>query len=782
MENNILKYIDNKKNELYDIIKDNNKNIIKYVTPKIKKFKKYYPTKTLLPKIILIDLDVKMFKKKIILETLLLIKKENNMMPILNYKLNYIINDNKIISTLYHNEKNSVLYLSKEITEEIKEINIEIKNNNEIENTFIKKQRNVGSRSIEDTLNIGDVHSVNEQQNIIPVSNTTNVSIIKDNFIRATIIITSTTNIYYWMNEIDDHRQQEYYSNKLKIYYIYLKNKINEYNINEDYDIIIIRCDLFKEFIEKYYKKNIIYNRIIIDYIVNDKDNTTGTLLYWKNFSYCNSLEIIIINRNNVYNGINKILENKAISNNINNNNLELLLKNNINNLIYKLNENKPLYIENNIEKKIKINIIYSIDDRIGEIFFIQKLIKYYTNYKLSKKIIIELLDDSIYIDNNDNIILKILYELNNINQDYKNVYNKLKNKKNEMLNELYILIKNKESEIPTLLLSINKLNSKYNIKNDINNKYFLSKIIYNNIKDFINNITKEIIQKPKNKKDYINLINETINNYYYINNIIDKYLINIEINKNKLENILNIYKNKIKKNILKNECLLCEKEVIKPLIYKCCYNICCEKCHVKSFIKNKYINCTICNKELSYNEIIQSYEYEICNKLYNNEYNNEIEHIFKNNKEEELNKKIEEKYINETILNKYDVIIQLIENIKMKNKEINKSDKGQYKIIIYTTTIKDLMSELLKDNIITNILEGTYYQKKNILNKLENNNNIILIDDINNMKMSLNYDYITDIIIDQLTKKKEININLKLIERFFKSYKENTKNIYYII
>tara|TARA_B110000263_G_scaffold239602_1_gene241979 strand:- start:2393 stop:5206 length:2814 start_codon:yes stop_codon:yes gene_type:complete len=863
-------YIESKKNELYSYLQEDVKTIITYKrNEKLEKLgKEYeYPIKMLYPKIIIIILGKKTFKKRIILETLLLKKNENNMMPILNYKLNYIQKEASIyeLNETHNRKSNSERYgrlsIYNIIKDKTKELKIKISDNN-TDNIF----------------NNADSMPESESCNILKIN--------KNDFIKPTIIITSIEKIYYWEMELININKTlvvEENNNIFNYIIINRKNKIYEYNQNNNYDIILIRNDLFPTFCEIKITNNIlhynshIYNRLIIDDIYQ---NITNKTFYFNHFHYHNCLEIIIINRQYINNGINNIIPKekkvgknkitplhnykdniiyleyinrmfnnftksaikiindvvKEISvsprggilpksiapyvpcaptpvsprgvapyvsqspkNHIDKNNKKMGKSNNTQPNIYNLKEEI-----NKNEKKINI-YIYKNNINKNFINSIIKILNYYIGNNHNLVFILDLLQDIDLNKINTNIILSLFYEFNYILDNNNELLKTLINNKNELYNELYTLIQiinnkkqnskmDESNNTPPHKLILTKENSINQLKKIyLINKTYISKND-NNIISYLQNLIKyeyNIILEETNGEKIIlkNILLE-------YNNIIlklNRYIINIKINIIKIQNIVNNYKLKISENLYKNKCSYCEKNIKTYYIYECCYNICCDICDELNFKDSLDIECKNCKEKINTNMIsnlnlINSDEIKIYNYNLNEILKNKIEFKYNNILTNKI--LIKNNEINTTVMDINNIVYNIIKNIIIK--------KNSYKIIIYTHIIEDILSILLKYNLRGEVFDGTYDHKKNILKILDNktNENLILILNTYDIKLSINTDNITDIIYNnkyyynmkinsdlnlvfEQNDKKNIYIKTNIITQFLKIYKPKTIDFY---
>lgn len=572
-----------------------------------------------------------------------------------------------------------------------------------------------------------------ETQRIDPPSLNINNIITENNifFIKPIIIITSTENIYYWKKKLilDDYKDL--------LILLLLSNINNKIDINK-YDIIIIKGNLFEQFLTTLYKGNlyeIVYNILIFDDLQYLKQTFINKYFY----NLYNCLNIIIIDR--------KITLKSLLKNNIDINTYYLqmynyyikdfnipfiLLLDNTASIPYnslKLTETEYTYHSTNNILIIETNN-YELDVKN-----IKKIINYYINDNLPFDFIQNIIKTVLnnYDNNDENFILRVMYEINYILNEYEYLNSKIKKIKNELTEEIMFIKTNMNNK---LINDIKITTLEKNININLYNDYFNSSTIIKNIYDLINNIVKKDI----NFKDNINLI---IDDYIRIYNNIDDILLFIEITLQKLTKYVIFFKENISQSIINNSCSYCKKKLIKHknIIQTCCYCLICEEC-VKLYITT----CICCKKDI-FNLLYINYN----NLLYDKKIHN---NIIKSNK----------KNIN--------VLVDLIKSIIKKNQ--------QYKIIIilpktYYNNINNIL--IFNDLNVKNNIDET------VLDNLENENKSIILLLLDTNILSLNYEKITNIIffIDDSEIKKNINDKHKFyeIERFNIG---TDKEFYYIL
>lgn len=607
---------------------------------------------------------------------------------------------------------------------------------NNMQQQYNKYELKTDYNNITDSINIKIIDKYIE--NVFFISdekNSNDILIDKNQLILSTIIITSIEKIYYWKHELLHNNDY----NDIKILIITCNNQINnKININY-YDIIIIRNDLFqilKQTINTPYNE-IIFNRIILD------DINIKKTYFIKTFEYYNCLNIILINR--PYNNIDKLYS----TYNIENNDyckyhmidyfhkllyLNRYLKTKHNNNIFIKNVELNGFINNNVYNNIHLNILYPIYEHNKNIMYnidnIKSIIEYYINDTITLKFIFTLLNNIEY-KNNDNIINLLYNVLINQKKKYIILQTELISKKNQ-------IIQNDNKKIIKL---------KDNILQNENNLSYCIMTYY----EYIIYILDNIIEYECNDDEII--YNNNINLLYIIN----KILLNLDIYNNKICDYIENYKSKLNINIENNICWICNNK-IKPYKYmeyiKNEHKYKCKEC---SYDSCQIINIDIDNELLSINNnkflinthINQTFQYPITEQNYD--------------------------VINEIPLNHDNIMLNLINYIIKNN--------NHYKILIYYGN-DDIYKILIKNNIYYDILSGIYENYNNILKNLsDEKKNIILLQPESTLKLSINYDYINNIIFYKCISNLDLhNHKFNEINRFINKLKQTTKNIYYIL
>ncbi len=607
---------------------------------------------------------------------------------------------------------------------------------NNMQQQYNKYELKTDYNNITDSINIKIIDKYIE--NVFFISdekNSNDILIDKNQLILSTIIITSIEKIYYWKHELLHNNDY----NDIKILIITCNNQINnKININY-YDIIIIRNDLFqilKQTINTPYNE-IIFNRIILD------DINIKKTYFIKTFEYYNCLNIILINR--PYNNIDKLYS----TYNIENNDyckyhmidyfhkllyLNRYLKTKHNNNIFIKNVELNGFINNNVYNNIHLNILYPIYEHNKNIMYnidnIKSIIEYYINDTITLKFIFTLLNNIEY-KNNDNIINLLYNVLINQKKKYIILQTELISKKNQ-------IIQNDNKKIIKL---------KDNILQNENNLSYCIMTYY----EYIIYILDNIIEYECNDDEII--YNNNINLLYIIN----KILLNLDIYNNKICDYIENYKSKLNINIENNICWICNNK-IKPYKYmeyiKNEHKYKCKEC---SYDSCQIINIDIDNELLSINNnkflinthINQTFQYPITEQNYD--------------------------VINEIPLNHDNIMLNLINYIIKNN--------NHYKILIYYGN-DDIYKILIKNNIYYDILSGIYENYNNILKNLsDEKKNIILLQPESTLKLSINYDYINNIIFYKCISNLDLhNYKFNKINRFINKLKQTTKNIYYIL
>ena len=268
---------------------------------------------------------------------------------------------------------------------------------------------------------------------------------------------------------------------------------------------------------------------------------------------------------------------------------------------------------------------------------------------------------------------------------------------------------------------------------------------------EYIIYILDNIIEYECNDDEII--YNNNINLLYIIN----KILLNLDIYNNKICDYIENYKSKLNINIENNICWICNNK-IKPYKYmeyiKNEHKYKCKEC---SYDSCQIINIDIDNELLSINNnkflinthINQTFQYPITEQNYD--------------------------VINEIPLNHDNIMLNLINYIIKNN--------NHYKILIYYGN-DDIYKILIKNNIYYDILSGIYENYNNILKNLsDEKKNIILLQPESTLKLSINYDYINNIIFYKCISNLDLhNHKFNEINRFINKLKQTTKNIYYIL
>jgi len=732
-------FIESKTIELYGIIVNNTKCVAKCYSQNDASFIGYLPTNSLSPKTIIIKLDIKTFKKSIILKTLSKLK-ENNKLIIKNIDIKYVnvkLSNETILKYNRLTNKNNLLTIG--YKNDIKNVLINIVDD-EVYDIFCSSPKN------------NDTIYVNKNQ-----------------FIAPTIIITSLEKIYYWNIEIN-----ALIDNNLNIYIINTNSKIdNKIDIN-NYDVIVIRNDLFVNFIETKYggisNSDIIYNRVILDdlYMLS----TTSYIYFPIRFTnYQNCLEVISIYRKKTKNpfycdnafNIFHMEYYRNLMNIVGNEFEQIYLINilktyNVNLINNKTNSYDNYVNEcNSITHDINICIIQNTYDP-KEMIKIKQIVEYYIDDDISSEFLTDLLCNAKY---NSNIILTILYEFEHYYNNYNSICTDLKKIKNTLINEINIIKNNTINNINKLLLT--KLHSghlyEYNQHAIIR---CLSPVMFSNIKRLLNNIEKyNILASVLNDKEFLNGV---LAKYLKLINIINKYILNIEIFINKINCYLYTFKNKLQFSVINNVCITCNNiiEYNKQIIYTCCYHNICEQCNIINVDPCIYCD-GVCTKIKVYAEkVLSSPNKNIFNNTFNFNKPTPID-ILKN-------------YV--TIKKKY-ILLNLLNHIIVNNMT--------YKVIIFSYNEDAVSSLLINNNISFNLLHGSYYQQEKILNNLSDiNTNLILLQHIVKLTTSINYDNVNFIIFydcyNCINTTPIIKHNFDEINIFLKKYKKNIKTFYYIL
>tara|TARA_Y100000389_G_scaffold204984_1_gene261594 strand:+ start:11994 stop:14105 length:2112 start_codon:yes stop_codon:yes gene_type:complete len=605
---------------------------------------------------------------------------------------------------------------------------------NNMQQQYNKYELKTDYNNITDSINIKIIDKYIE--NVFFISdekNSNDILIDKNQLILSTIIITSIEKIYYWKHELSHNNDY----NDIKILIITCNNQINnKININY-YDIIIIRNDLFqilKQTINTPYNE-IIFNRIILD------DINIKKTYFIKTFEYYNCLNIILINR--PYNNIDKLYSIYNLENNdyckyhmIDYFNkllyLNRYLKTKHNNNIFIKNVELNGFINNDVYNNIHLNILYPIYEHNKNIKYnidnIKSIIEYYINDTITLKFIFTLLNNIKY-KNNDNIINLLYKVLINQKKKYITLQTELISKKNQ-------IIQNDNK---------NTIKLKDNILQNENNLSYCIMTYY----EYIIYILDNIIEYECNNDEII--YNNNINLLYIIN----KILLNLDIYNNKICDYIENYKSKLNINIENNICWICNNK-IKPYKYikyiknehkYICKECSCDSCQIIN-IDNELLSINN-NKFLINTHINQTFQYPITEQNY--------------------------AVINEIPLNHDNIMLNLINYIIKNN--------NHYKTLIYYGN-DDIYKILIKNNIYYDILSGIYENYNNILKNLsDEKKNIILLQPESTLKLSINYDYINNIIFYKCVSNLHLhNYKFNEINRFINKLKQTTKNIYYIL
>jgi hypothetical protein len=712
--------------ELYNNLINSDRTILKcYTRSEKKQYYGTFPYNSLPPKTTYLKMNTKEFKKHIILQTILKLK-ENNKLLQTNIKIKYekqLVTNKYAYQSLIKYNNSLLLYINYEnITDDI---NIKITNNN-----------------------IDDVFFISEKNN-------NEITMDKNQLIIPTIIITSIEKIYYWKKEVSEN---ECY-NQLKILIINTNNKINNNTDINYYDIIIIRNDLFQTFIQTNRANSnnyFIYNRILFD------DICIKNLYYFKSFDYRNCLNIIIINRMYINDGVNCILNGNAQCmlyehnqcicferpSKIDYYNKLLDYGNNLCisvfiNIIY-TDKYKKYIIKN--EHTLKINILLSKFCDESCVNDIKRILEYYINDNLSTEFIINLLKYiKINYNDDDNIINIILKKLKSYENNYKLIINKLLNIKKKIINDIKLIYSDQYNKI---LIKLNDYNNKYN-----ENTMCLT--TYNEyIENIINNIHEYVYECDIDKK-------QIICDYNTLINIINKSLLNSQIYSNKINKYLESFNNKLKHNIINNNCFVCSNKIntYNNMTYIInCNEYICDNCNE---IKNNLIN---------YEKININIQKLIYTK-------NDVELYINNTINYPLT--CDEKIINEINLSIQNIFINLIQCIIKNNKK--------HSIIIYYGThcdYADLSKKLINSDINYKTLNNTYYNYEKTLDNMSNENeNLILLQHKSMIMLSIDYKNIDYFIFyNCIAKNLLYDHDFTEINRFTKKHEKTNKTFYYIL
>lgn len=710
-------------NKLYNEIINNNITIIKCYSYAEKVYYGTYPLDYLLPNIINILLsEIKTAKKHTILQVLLKLKNENKSLQTnVNVTYNTALLPNKYI---YQSLPSGCYYYNNQPT-------LRVNYNNITNNISLK----IIDKNISNVFFINDEKKDNE------------IEIDKNQLITPSIIITSIEKMYYWKKEILCNNEY----NILKILIISANNQINnKININY-YDIIIIRNDLFQNFIQINHipNNNFIYNRIILDDIFIKTS-------YFNTFNYWNCLNIIIINR--LYNN-NNFDFSLSLPNKINV--LHPLQYYNIsyfhkiltlNKYLKSINKNsciKDLSLinpRNILYNNVKINILSS-NHNTNKFYenmldAVKNIIEYYINDDLTYDFITNILKH-INNDNNDNIINMVHQELHYYEHEYKTILDNLMLFKNDIIKNIYELLNNNDEQNILLIDLKNMDQYKYNE----NTMCFTTYCKY--VEQICNNMTKND-EINTNRKIYI------INKYKLLLNIINKCILNSMIYYNKIKNYLLTFNQKINQNVINNICKCHEKiECVNDLFYDMNDNIfICKKCsdaNINDNVKILLNNETILNKKNK----IETYV--------NDTFDHPISidnHII----------------INEMSLNIKDMLIDLIKHLM---------NLKCYKILIYYNNSDDYITvqqKLINNDIEYKSISGINQNYDKIFDNLSNiNENIILFQSINSIKLSIDYNNVDHIIFYNCIKKNVLyDHKFNEINRFISN--NTNKTFYYLL
>jgi hypothetical protein len=605
---------------------------------------------------------------------------------------------------------------------------------NNMQQQYNKYELKTDYNNITDSINLKLIDKYIENVFFIRDENKSNEILIdKNQLILSTIIITSIEKIYYWKRELL-HNNNDY--NDFKILIITCNNQINnKININY-YDIIIIRNDLFQTLTQTIIipYNEIIYNRIILD------DIDIKKTYFIKTFEYYNCLNIILINR--PYNNIDKLYSTYNLENNeyCKYHNIDYFqkllllnryLKTKHNNNIFIKNVELNGFINNNVYNNIHLNILYPIYEHNKNIMYnidnIKYIIEYYINDTITLNFIFALLNNIEY-KNNDNIINLLYYVLINQKKKYIILQTELISKKNQ-------IIQNDNKKIIKL---------KDNILQNENNLSYCMMTYYEYIKYILDNI----IEYDCNDNEII--YNNNMNLLYIIN----KILLNLNIYCDKICDYIENYKSKLNINIENNICWVCNNKIKS---YK----------HMK-YIKNEHkYKCEECSCDLYQiididNDLLINNNRFLINTYINQTFQYPI---------------TEQNYaiINEIPLNYDNVMLNLIYYIIKNN--------NNHKTLIYYGN-DDIHKILIKNNIYYDKLSGIYENYNNILKNLsDKTKDIILLQPKSTLKLSINYEYINNIIFYKCISNLDLqNYKFNEINRFINKLKQTTKNIYYIL
>ena len=620
-------------------------------------------------------------------------------------------------------------------------IHNEILNNEELNNLFNK---------IDDIIDILSESKIKLNDNFI--NNEKNFRNIYKNIIKS--LLNKINNFY-----------NEFKSNN---YIINIENTINKLKVsfNEDY------------------KKLIDLTESKINYLNNYK-------IYFSDYDKISLLENetfhikFISFKNNVIEALNKItddfiLNNTELENNINliDKEIEILVKNNDNN---NLNNIISLFEKISSEKFINDYLNYFNFENNNNDNFLNKIINNYYSFIqeniISKynKTIEEIINNSLnnYLELPENLIKKIEYFSNKIDENSENLSNKikfvLKEKINEKILMLILKIKNTISNKKNLIkqnTNINQLNN-FNKKCEKykNNLKLIKSNLNSKIDSIISNLNINNLLKEKEKS-----LNSSIKSL--TNNLINKFkdlfcsnekseCSNAEINKMDIDDIDNYKIIKLKENL--NQILF-------------------TKFYINNLFNNKE-NLIELSNEKFFDLFKQNFNKKIFNieikKFFNNSNNEEINNIKK--EIESIKNIIKENFIKNYNFNNNEIINNIFNNL-FTNKNLKNLKENLN--ILFINSMKFVREG--KEKEINYYKNNKFYFNKNNKEKIENefnklieNYNNKLNENENNIKknLTINEDFINNVLIEKIIEKINIDLNNYKNDLLFKFSKYSGKN-----
>ena len=373
-----------------------------------------------------------------------------------NYsKSSYLLQDKLIISNIFNNiifNRNNIKYINNNVNNLISSLNMN-SNNKSLYLSLLNKTLNN---------NLSNLYSNNNINKSIINNTLVNISILNNNNNNNNTLFNINNNLFNLLNLLNNYINNNNYNNIISNTNILLNNYNNNNNNNNNN-----KCNIHSKI--KLERKNIILNYLLKNEIIN------------KNQMWISKIE------NNKINNIN---------NNNNNNILKINKENDKTNIFGYMISYIDILLGNIINKSKKSNDIKMI---ISKYFGLKEVNITGINLK--------------YEFNNTEILLKLIRKgISKRKRTLSRIFRfRLKNRI-PLLNDKGIL-KNKISNnlLKNLALNNNILNVEYNIKNVLFNSINNNNInnnnnnnIYNDIKDYYNNISLE------NKKD-LSLNNELL-------------------------------------------------------------------------------------------------------------------------------------------------------------------------------------------------------------------------------------------------------------------------------